>query len=131
MDSQLLRTVEAPTQDEEPEGLVQSPEVEVIPPSEAMEGIESQQSAPLRDGQDIIGQGGPDISSPLEEEPPLGQGDPKEIESDPHQLEPSEQEVQEYIQELKKESSLLDTLDAISGHSSNPQEVSNHCLGFV
>ena len=49
-DSQLLCAVEAPTQDEEPEGPVQSPEVEVIPPSEALEGIESQQSAPLRDG---------------------------------------------------------------------------------
>ena len=96
-----------------------------------MDGIELQQSAPLRDGQDIIGQGDPDNSSPLEEEPPLGQGDPKEMESDPHRLEPSEQEVQEYIQELKKESSLLDTSDAISGHSSNPQEVSNRHLGFV
>ena len=53
------------------------------------------------------------------------------MESGPHQLEPSEQEVQEFIQELKKESSLLDTSDAISGHSSNPQEVSNRRLGFV
>ena len=96
-----------------------------------MEGIELQQSAPLRDGQDIIRQGDPDNSSPLEEEPPLGQGDPKEMESDPHRLEPSEQKMQEYIQELKKESSLLDISGAISGHSSNPQEVSNHRLGVV
>ena len=77
-DSQLLRAFEALTQDEEPEGPLQSPEVEVIHPSEAMEGIELQQLAPLRDGQDIIAQGDLDNSSPLEEEPPLGQGDSKE-----------------------------------------------------
>ena len=46
-DSQLLRCTEAPTQEEEPEGPVQSPEVEVILPSEAIDSIESQQSAPL------------------------------------------------------------------------------------
>ena len=53
-DSQLLRAAE-PSQDEVPEGPVQSPEVEVIkviPPP--MEGIELQQLAPLRDDQDII-----------------------------------------------------------------------------
>ena len=38
-DSQLLRCPEASTQEEEPEGPVQSPEVEIIPPSEAMECI--------------------------------------------------------------------------------------------
>ena len=69
-DSQLLRCTEAPTQEEEPEGPVQSPEVEVIPPSETMEGIESQQSAPLRDGQDIIGHGDLDNLSPSGEETP-------------------------------------------------------------
>ena len=95
--SQLLHYVEAPTQEEKPEGLVQSPEVEVIPPSEAMEGIEMQQSAPLRDGQDIIRQGDLDNSSSLEEEPPLGQGDSKEMETGPHQLEPSEQDIQEFV----------------------------------
>ena len=66
--SQLLYYVEAPTQEEKPEGPVQSPKVEVIkiiPPSEAMEGIESQQSAPLRDGQDIIRQGDLDNTSSL------------------------------------------------------------------
>ena len=116
-----------------PEGPVQSPEVEVIkviPPSQLMEGIESQQSAPLWNGQDIIGQGDLDNSSSLEE-PPLGQGDSKEVESHPHQLEPSEQEIQEFVQELKERSSFLDTSDAISGHCSNPQEVSNHRLGVV
>ena len=48
-DSQLLRCTEAPTQEEEAEGPVQSPEVEVIPPSQTMEGIELQQSAPLKE----------------------------------------------------------------------------------
>ena len=116
-----------------PEGLAQSLEVEVIkviPPSQPMEGIESQQSAPLRDGQDIIGQGDQDNSS-SSGEPPLGQGDPKEVESGPHRLEPSEQEIQDYAQELKKESSFLDTAEAISCHCSNPQEASNRCLGVV
>ena len=115
-DSQLLCYAEAPTQDEEPEGLVQSPEVEVIPPSEAMEGIESQQSAPLRDGQDIIRQGDQDNSS-SSGEPPLGQGDPKEVESGPHRLEPTEQEIQDYSQELKKESSFLEIVEAITCHA--------------
>ena len=55
--SQLLHYAEAPTQEENPEGPIQSSEVEVIPLSETMDGIESQQSAPLRDGQYIIGQG--------------------------------------------------------------------------
>ena len=65
--SQLLRYAEALAQEENPEGPVQSPEVEVIPPSETMEGIESQQLAPLRDGLDIIGQGDLDNSYPSEE----------------------------------------------------------------
>ena len=48
-DSQLLHYAQAPTQEEKPEGLDQSPEVEVIPPSEPMDGIELLQPAPLRD----------------------------------------------------------------------------------
>ena len=115
-----------------PEGPTQSLEVEVIkviPPSQPMEGIELQQSPPLRDGQDIIGQGDLDNSSSSEEELPLGQGDSKEMESGPHQVEPSEQDIQEFVQELKERSTLLDTSDAISGHCSNPQEASNCCLG--
>ena len=55
-ESQLVRATNAPTQEENPEGLDQSLEVVEIPPSEPMDGIESQQNAPLRDGQDIIGQ---------------------------------------------------------------------------
>ena len=73
-DSQLLRCVEAPTQGGIPEGLAQSPEDEIHPPSsEAMEGIESQKSAPEGDGQDIIGEGDLEDSFP-EQELPLGQG---------------------------------------------------------
>ena len=54
-DSQLERAVDAPTQ-EDPEGLFQCPEVVELPPPVPMEGIESEQdSAPLRDGQDILG----------------------------------------------------------------------------
>ncbi len=53
------------------------------------------------------------------------------MESGPHQLEPSEQDIQEFVQELKERSTLLDTSDAISGHCSNPQEASNRRLGVV
>ena len=52
-DSQLEQAIDAPTP-EDPEGPVQSLEVVVLPPPEPMEGIESEQeSAPLRDGQDM------------------------------------------------------------------------------
>ena len=130
-DAQLLQAAET-SQDEVPEGPVQSPEVEVIkviPPSQPMEGIESQQSAPLRDGQDIIGQGDQDNSS-SSGEPPLGQGDPKEVESGPHRLEPNEQDIQDYAQESKKEFSFLEIVEAITCHCSNPQ-ASNCYLGVV
>ena len=56
-DSQLLRYAEVQTQGQVPEGLANSPEAKELPPSEAMEGIESQQPAPQRDGRDNIGQG--------------------------------------------------------------------------
>ena len=39
-DSQLLRATETPTQEDNPEGLDQSPEVVEIPPAEPMDGIE-------------------------------------------------------------------------------------------
>ena len=126
----MLRYAEAPTQEEKPEGLVQSPKVEVIPPSETIEGIESEQSAPLRDSQDIIGHGDLDNSSPSGEERPLGQGDSKEIKLGPHRLEPSEQEIQDFVQEMRERSNLLDSLDAISSFSSNSQEDTPH-LGVV
>ena len=61
-----------------------------------MEGIESQQPAPQRDGQDIIRQGDLVDSSPEQELPP-GQGDSIILESGPYGLEPIEQEIQDYI----------------------------------
>ena len=70
-DSQLLYYAEAPAQGQIPEGPAKSPEVKELPPSEAMEGIELQQLAPQRDGQDIIGQGDLEDSSP-DQELPLG-----------------------------------------------------------
>ena len=48
-----------------------------------------------------------------------------------HQSEPSVKKVQEYVWEAQRRASHQDTLDCISGHSSKPQEVSNHHLGFV
>ena len=70
-DSQLERAVDAPTQ-EDPEGPVQSPEVVELPPPEPMEVIESEQdSAPLRDGQDM-GLEDPSLSPQSVEEIPLG-----------------------------------------------------------
>ena len=98
-----------------------------------MDGIELQQnSAPLRDGQDIVGQEDPIPSPPSVEETPPGQGDSRqEVEQESFRSEPSNQEVQDFAQEIKQRASLLDTSDAISGPSSRPQEVSNHHLGFV
>ena len=96
-----------------------------------MDGIQSQQPAPLRDGQDIIGQEDPISLLPSVKNIPLGQGDSREVEQGPLQSEPSEQKVQDFVQEMRQRTSLLDMLDAISGHSSNPQEVSNHHLGIV
>ena len=95
--SQLLHCVEAPTQGQVPEGPANSPEVKELPPSEGIKGIELQQLAPQRDGQDIIGQGDLVDSSPEQKLPP-GQGDSIILESGPYWLEPSEQEIQDYIQ---------------------------------
>ena len=84
-DSQLERATNAPTQEENPEGLDQSPEVVEILPPVPMEGIESEQdSVPLRDGQDIVGLEDPILSPPSVEEIPLGQEDSRqEVEQDP------------------------------------------------
>ena len=65
------------------------------------------------------------------EEISLGQGDSREVEQGSFQSESSEQEVRDFVQEMKQRASLLDTSDAISGCSSNPQEVSNCRLGVV
>ena len=100
-DSQLLRYANAPTQEEKPEGPDPAPEVEEIPPSEPMDGIESQQPAPLRDGQDIIGQEDSIPSPPSVEEIPLGQGDSMEVKQGSFQSKPSEQEVRDFAQEMK------------------------------
>ena len=91
-DSQLLCYAEVPTQGQVPEGPANSPEVKELPPSEAMEGIELQQPAPQRDGQDIIGQGDLVDLSPKQELPP-GKEDLIILESGPYWLEPSEQEI--------------------------------------
>ena len=105
--------------------------MEVIPPSEPIDGIESQQPAPLRDGQDIIGQEDSISSPPSVEVIPPGQGDSREVKQGSFQSEPSEQEVQDFAQEMKQRASLLDTSHAISGRSSNSQEVRNSHLGVV
>ena len=52
------------------------------------------------------------------------------LESVPYRLEPSEQEIKDYIQEMREKSTLQDTSDAISGFSSNSQEDKCH-LGVV
>ena len=52
------------------------------------------------------------------------------MESGLHRLEPTEQEIQDYAQELKKESSFLEIVEAITCHCSNSQ-ASNHRLGVV
>ena len=85
-----------------------------------MEGIENEQdSVSQRDGQDIIGLEDPILSPPSVEEIPLGQEDSRqEIEQEPYQMEPSDEDLREYAQEVRQRVSLWDTLDAISGHRS-------------
>ena len=59
-------------------------------------------------------------------EPPLGQGSSRQkFEQWSFQSEPTEQRVQEFVQEAQHRASLQDTSVTISGHSSKPQEVSN------
>ena len=98
-----------------------------------MDGIESEQdSAPLRDGEDIVGHEDPIPSPPSVEEIPPGQGDcGQEDDQESFRSEPSDEEVQDLSQEVKERANLLDTSDAISGRSSKSQEVSNRRLGFV
>ena len=85
-----------------------------------MDWIESQQLAPLRESQDIIRQGNLSTSPSSVEEIPLGQGDSLEVKFGPQWPEPSEQDAQDFVQEMKQRITLLDMLDAISGHSSKP-----------
>ena len=96
IDSLLLRCTDATTQEDNLEGLDQSPEVVEIPPPEPMDGIElHQNSAPLRDSQDIVGHEEPIPSPPSVEEIPSGQGDSRqEVEQESFWSEHSEQEVQ-------------------------------------
>ena len=105
--------------------------VRTNPLPEPMDGIELHQPAPLRDRPDITGHEDPIPSPSSVEEIPLGQGDSRKVEQGPLQSEPSEQDVQDFVQKISQRATLLDTSDAISGHSSNPQEVSNHRQGVI
>ena len=87
----------------------------------------------LEDQEQEVGlQQDPCLPSPSDEPIPLGQGCSRQkFEPWSLQFEPNDQRVKEYVQEVQCIASHQDTSDAISGHSSKPQEVSNHCLGFV
>ena len=70
--------------------------------------------------------------SPPDEPIPLGQGCSRQkFEQESFQSELNDQRVKEYVQEMQHRASHQDTSDAITGHSSKPQEVSNHHLGLV
>ena len=98
---------------------------------------ESERYAPLvpileDDEQDVRLQQDPCLPSPPDEPIPLGMGCSwQKFEQESFQSEPNDQRVKEYVQEMQCRASHQDTSDAISGHSSKPQEVSNHRLGFV
>ena len=63
---------------------------------------------------------------------PQGQGSSRQkFKPWSYQSEPTDQKMQEFIQEAQQVASLQDTSLAISGHSSKPQEVSNHRLELV
>ena len=79
-----------------------------------------------------VGQEDPCLPYQSAEPIPLGQGYSRQMFKQwSFQSEPTDQRVQEFVQEAQRRASHQDTLDAISGHSSKPQEVSNHHLGFV
>ena len=83
------------------------------------------------EGQDVR-QEDPCLPSQSAEPIPLGQGCSRwKFEQWSFQLEPTEQRVQEFVQEIEGRASYQDTSDAISSYSSKPQEVSNCLLGFV
>ena len=63
---------------------------------------------------------------------PQGQGSSRQkFEPWSFQSEPTDQKIQEFVQEAQRVASLQDTSFAISGHSSKPQEVSNCRLELV
>ena len=63
---------------------------------------------------------------------PLGQGSSRQkFKLWSFQSEPTEQRIQEFVQEAQCIASLQDTSVAISGHSFKPEEVCNHQLGLV
>ena len=83
---QTLSYTEALTQEDVP----------VIP------GFESQLSAPHKNSQDFFGQGDQVDSSPSDQE--SLQRDSKEIELGPHQIEPSELDIQNFVHEMRERS---------------------------
>ena len=75
---------------------------------------------------------GPGLPSPSAEPIPLDQGcSGQRFEQESVQSEPSGLMVQEFVLEMEHRASHQDTSDAIMGHSSKPQEVSNLRLGLV
>ena len=130
--SQLMVDLNVPTQ-EDPGVPAQSPEVEEALQPVAIEcwASESEQNFAMDPGMEGQELEDPSLSS-QSAEPPLGQGSSRQkFKQWSFQSEPSDQRVQEFVQKALCRASHQDTLDAISGHSSKPQEVSNRRLGFV
>ena len=93
-----------------------------------------EQDVPLDAGleEQFIGQVDPCLPSQSDEPIPLGQGCSRQkFKQWSFLFEPNDQRVKEFVQEAHHRPSHQDTSDAISGHSSKPQEVSNCRFGFV
>ena len=135
--SQLIRNVNLPTP-EDPEVPPRSPRTEAaLQPVSIDWNTEVEHNAPLppvleEDEQDVGQFNDPCLPSTPAKPIPLDQrcyG--QRFEQGSVQSEPSGLRVQEFVWEMERRASHQDTSDTITGHSSKPQEVSNHCLGLV
>ena len=125
--SQLVRDLSSPTQEDpgvpaHSQGVAEIPRD--IPKPENFDWV-AEMDAHNTEEQDN-GQMDPCLPS-QSVELPQGQGSSRQkFEPWSFQSEPTEQRIQEFVQEAQHIASLQDTSVAISGHSSKPQEVSNH-----
>ena len=125
--SQLLRELSSPTQEDPGAPAHSQVVVEIlkdIPKPENFDWV-AEMDAHNTEEQDN-GQMDPCLPS-QSVELPQGQGSSRQkFKPWSFQSEPTDQKIQEFVQEAQRIASLQDTSVAISGHSSKPQEVSNH-----
>ena len=136
--SHLIRDVNSSPTQEDPGVRAHSPRTEAaLQPVSLDWNAEVEHYAPLppvleEEEQDVRLNQDPCLPSPPAEPIPLDQGCSRQrFEQESFQSEPNDQRVQEFVQEMERRASHQDTSDAITGHSSKPQEVSNRHLELV